>query len=390
LYALLFADHGLNTAEISSLLFIWSATSFLFEVPSGAWADTVSRRGLLVAGGLLSAGGFAMWTALPSYAGFALGFVMWGIGGALESGTFQALVYDDLATRGSTARYSTIIGFAASAAQACGLVGILAAAPLFGWGGYPLVGWVSVGLAALQAVLALTLPAAAERTPVGQVPGLDEDPVVPAVSADAGEPDGVLARYLGMIRIGLAEVWHRRIVRGGVFLASILFGYTALDEYFALSAEENGAATGTVPFLIALTFVGSLLGSMLAGRTSGMRPRTMAVALVLCGIGIGGGALLGGAGVVGVIGFVGVGIGYGILTNVVIVSEARVQESIEGPARATVMSVAGLLSEVVSVAIYGAFALGSLWLGTPQILAVVSVAIVMTALVVRRWLPGRT
>lgn len=55
LYALLFADHGLTTAQISSLFALWSITSFVLEVPSGAWADTVSRRGLLVLSGALVA-----------------------------------------------------------------------------------------------------------------------------------------------------------------------------------------------------------------------------------------------------------------------------------------------------------------------------------------------
>ena len=47
-YALLFSDNGLSTAEISSLLVIWSVTAFVPGGPSGAWADAVSRRGLLV------------------------------------------------------------------------------------------------------------------------------------------------------------------------------------------------------------------------------------------------------------------------------------------------------------------------------------------------------
>ena len=58
LYALLFADHGLNTAQISALLAMWSITAFLLEVPSGAWADTVSRRGMLILSALLLCAGF--------------------------------------------------------------------------------------------------------------------------------------------------------------------------------------------------------------------------------------------------------------------------------------------------------------------------------------------
>ena len=46
-YALLFSDTGLSLWQISSLFALWSITGVLLEVPSGAWADAVSRRTLL-------------------------------------------------------------------------------------------------------------------------------------------------------------------------------------------------------------------------------------------------------------------------------------------------------------------------------------------------------
>ena len=98
-YALLFTDAGLSTGQVSSLFIIWSATHVLLEVPSGAWADTVPRRRLLVLGAALYTGCFALWTAVPTYAAFAGGFVLWGLSGSLVSGTYEAYVYDHLHAR---------------------------------------------------------------------------------------------------------------------------------------------------------------------------------------------------------------------------------------------------------------------------------------------------
>ena len=70
-YALLFADTGLSVGQISSLFALWSVTGILLEVPSGAWADAVSRRLLLWLGPLLTAAGFALWVLVPSYWAFA-------------------------------------------------------------------------------------------------------------------------------------------------------------------------------------------------------------------------------------------------------------------------------------------------------------------------------
>ena len=85
-YAVMFADPtvpgaGLNPAQISALFIIWSVTSFVAEVPSGIVADRLSRRRLLMISPVITGGGFALWTFTPSFVAFAVGFVLWGVGG---------------------------------------------------------------------------------------------------------------------------------------------------------------------------------------------------------------------------------------------------------------------------------------------------------------------
>ncbi|MGA8245717.1 MAG: MFS transporter, partial [Nocardioides sp.] len=157
-YALLFADHGVGATQISLLFVVWSATSFVFEVPSGAWADSFDRRRVLVVSAAIYAGGFACWMLWPTFPGFALGFVLWGLSSALMSGTFESLVYDELVVRGSPAAYPGLIGWAQSTALVANLLATASAAWLLHVGGYALVGWTSVAICGLQALLAATLP----------------------------------------------------------------------------------------------------------------------------------------------------------------------------------------------------------------------------------------
>jgi hypothetical protein len=82
-------------------------------------------------------------------------------------------------------------------------------------------------------------------------------------------------------------------------------------------------------------------------------------------------------------------VGYGLANNAMLVGETRLQDTISGPARATVTSVLGLLEEVVAVASFVAFAVGARWLGFPTLVALFGIPAVMVALAVARWLPRR-
>ncbi|NQE70755.1 MFS transporter [Nocardia gamkensis] len=451
LYALLFADHGMSTGQISLLFAIWSATSFLLEVPSGAWADTVSRRGLLVLSGALLTAGFALWTAAPSFAGFAAGFVLWGTSGALASGTFEALLYDELAARGESSAYPRVLGYTRAGGEAAVVIAIVAATPLYLYGGYALVGWSSVAVAAVHTLIALSLPTAPKAVSAVDIDDLEEeepasaartavsapDPAVENVASllgfagesarlgRAADADGrgsvsvsggrdetdeaeftgnrevaqprPFARYLTMLKAGVGEAVRVRVVRHGVLLEALLFGITAFDEYFALLAEESGVSTAVVPLLVGLTVLGSLTGSVLAGRTEGMSGRTMSIAVGVAGVLFLGGALIAGLAtgrpdaiyLLTGLGFASIGVSYGIVYNAGVVAGARLQDAIEGPARATVTSVSGLLGEVIALAVFGFAAVITLWSSMATLLALLGASILALATLAPRWLPPR-
>jgi MFS family permease len=371
-YALLFANAGLSLAEISSLLAIWSVTALVLEVPSGAWADIVSRRLLLCAGPVLHATGFATWILVPNYLGFALGFVLWGAGSALISGTLEAFVYDELAAVDATPSYAGLMGWAGSASTTGILVATFLAAPLFALGGYPLVAWSSVGVALLQALVALSLPAAP------RVAEADET----ETGGDPPPQASIGRRYLLMLKAGLAEVTRVHVVRNAVLISSLIYGLNTHDEYFALVAEEKGTATTVIALLVGITAVGEAIGTALAGRTARMRNSTMAALLVSAGALFAGGSALG-----GLLGFLGLAVASGIHNNLIVVTEARVQDTIEGPARATVTSVGGLLTEFVALGTFAVYAAGSTVLSVSALVGVLAIPLVLAAFLVPRWTP---
>ena len=334
LYALLFADSGMSAAQISGLFVVWSVVGIVAEVPGGAWADRHSRRTALVLAGVFQAAGHLLWITWPALGGFALGFVLWGIGGALTSGSFQALVHDGLGAAGEADRYAAVMGRCEAAALAVQVPLALVAGALFEVGGYPLLGIASVAVCLAASALASRLP---------------EAPRDPASGAEDGPG------FVATLRDGLAEAVRVPAVRGATIAVAVLAGFDGLEEYFPLLAAAWGVPTGVVPLaLLAIPLAGAV-GAALAARAMGIRRAGMTAAMLLGAASLGvAGAIARPAGLIAVTAF------YGVHRLVMVVADARLQERIEGGSRATVTSVASLGSELVAIALFGAWALGGL------------------------------
>lgn len=101
--AILFLDLGLTLDQFVLLNLIWAATIFLFEVPSGALADTLGRRKLLIAAALLMVLEMLCLLVAPRDGGVILlglcilNRVLSGLSEACASGADEALAYDSLA-----------------------------------------------------------------------------------------------------------------------------------------------------------------------------------------------------------------------------------------------------------------------------------------------------
>ncbi len=100
--AILFIDLGLTLDQYVLLNLIWAATIFLFEVPSGALADTLGRKKLLVAASLLMILEMLCLLLAPQNGGaMLLGLCILnrlcsGLSEACASGADEALAYDSL------------------------------------------------------------------------------------------------------------------------------------------------------------------------------------------------------------------------------------------------------------------------------------------------------
>ncbi|GAA4925487.1 MFS transporter [Actinomycetospora succinea] len=361
LYALLFADHGLSDAAISALFALWSVTTLLLEVPSGAWADVSSRARMLAASGALSAAAFALWVLVPSTPVFAVGFVLWGVAGAMSSGTLEALTYDALARWDATGRYATLMGRARAGYLAATLGATALAAPLVPVGGYVLPGLVGAGASLAGAALALTLPEEERPRRV------------------RGTARHALADWWATLREGVGEVSRTALLRRAVITTALLTGLMALDEYLPLLAAAHGATPAVAALALTGVGIAESVCAALAGRVARARGPVLGGLLGLAAVAVGAGALL----PLGP-GFALIAVGWGVLQMLLVVVETRVQDAVEGDARATVTSVAGLGSEAVALGVLAAIAAGSVGFALPVLVAALTVPLLVVAVLVGR------
>lgn len=345
LYALLFLDTGLSGAQISALFAIWSVTGFLAEVPSGALADRWSRRGVVVLASVLQAVAFVVWTAAPELWAFAVGFVIWGVAGALVSGASEALVYDGLAAVGAEAGYVRVHGAMTAAELLVQIPTALAASALFALGGYAAVGWASVGTCLAAAALALRFPEAPRRAP---------------------DDDGDGESLAGTLRQGIAEAVHRPGLRLLVLAVALIGGLDAVEEYFPVLAGEWGVTTTAVPVAVLVVALAGAAGAAMGGRADRLPSGVLLLMLAVAGLLLAGAALWARPAALAA-----VALFYALYLAVLVVAEARLQARIAGGHRATITSVAGLGIELASLLVFAAWALGG-----PVAVAVLVVAVV--------------
>ena len=116
--AILFLDLGLTLDQFVLLNLIWATVIFLFEVPSGALADTIGRKKLLVtAAGLMvlemlclllaPRGGGSLLLALC-----VINRVLSGLSEACASGADEALAYDSLPENGRADAWDKLLATA--------------------------------------------------------------------------------------------------------------------------------------------------------------------------------------------------------------------------------------------------------------------------------------
>ena len=114
-FAILFLDFGLTLDQFALLNAAWAAAIVLLEVPSGAVADIIGRRKLLVLAGILMVIEMALLCFVPLgnvsllFAVFMLNRLLSGAAEAAASGADEAIAYDSLKNEGDARDWPRVL-----------------------------------------------------------------------------------------------------------------------------------------------------------------------------------------------------------------------------------------------------------------------------------------
>lgn len=191
-------EAGLGPLELALAGTVLEMGVFFGEVPTGVFADVRGRRLSVIVGLVIIGAGIVLMGALPVFWCFALGSILWGVGGTFISGAHQAWLADEVGEVQAAPVYLR----AAQMGQLGGLLGIPIAVVL-AWKRLPLPLWTGgAGFWALAGFLVLRMRETGYRP----------------VAASAGAWRSIR----GTLRAGVTVVRERRGLRSALVISIIV------------------------------------------------------------------------------------------------------------------------------------------------------------------------
>lgn len=113
--AIIFLDFGLSLEQYALLNVAWAVSIVTLEVPSGAVADQIGRRRILILAGLFMVAEMALFAFAPArtpwlFPALLLNRILSGAAEACASGADESLAYDSLPASGREALWPAVLG----------------------------------------------------------------------------------------------------------------------------------------------------------------------------------------------------------------------------------------------------------------------------------------
>jgi len=328
-YALMFADVGqLSVSEIGYLFIIWIVVAMIAEIPTGIIADRIARKNSLLLGHGLIVLTMVVWLFVPSFWGYALGFVLWGFGYAFNSGAREAYIFEVMKSLGAKMNFTKLYS-KSEGIRLGGMFIAYALASLLITFGYSAILIVSIITSLIAPFILFFMP----------TDKIGDDTKAKSHFQMFGEAARLLLSHRFLILLGSAM-----ILIGGVF--------GMMEEYIPLYYRWNGLEEQLIPYILAVGILGSSITAWVAHYFEKLPLFGSVLFFIVIGLLLAVTSLYG-----GIIAVVGAFLMMRVRTFITTIITAELHRSIETDVRATAGSLITFVAEIVAVASIGLYIL---------------------------------
>jgi len=151
-YAVFMQSHGLTDIQLSLMFILCAAGTFLMQIPVTWVTNKLGSKRAIIFGMCLKAIAFTLFYVCPTFIGFSIGMLLWGVEIAFYNVAFEGLLYDELRARRHQRMYARVLGVRYNV-QAVGTA-LSAFGSLLMFAGY---GWITFASLVALAVAAICI-----------------------------------------------------------------------------------------------------------------------------------------------------------------------------------------------------------------------------------------
>ena len=154
---LVYTSKGITVGDFFLIQGIFRLAAFLFEIPSGYMSDCLSRRRVMIAGGVSTIAGYVSIALASGFWTLIMGEALLGIASALFSGTLEAYTYDLLKRNKTQKQFLKEFGNITTWAGVAEFVAMIIGGILYGYIGANIL-WIETVIMLFGTVAFLFLP----------------------------------------------------------------------------------------------------------------------------------------------------------------------------------------------------------------------------------------
>ena len=154
---LVYTSKGITVGDFFLIQGIFRLAAFLFEIPSGYMSDCLSRKRVMIAGGVSTIAGYVSIALASGFWTLIMGEALLGIASALFSGTLEAYTYDLLKRNKTQKQFLKEFGNITTWAGVAEFVAMIIGGILYGYIGANIL-WIETVIMLFGTVAFLFLP----------------------------------------------------------------------------------------------------------------------------------------------------------------------------------------------------------------------------------------